>query len=143
MEDFLEPFRINIENAETEFEKHVFFWCMQYYVPLRQFKHKEVHLCFYENFCENPHDEVERLFGFLGKKAYEDVFSDLSVPSSVSRKDSAIVKGTNLIDSWRKQVTAQDLEKALDILKLFDLDIIYSGDSMPNISAAYEFLGYN
>ena len=96
MEDFLEPFRINIENAETEFEKHVFFWCMQYYVPLRQFKHKEVHLCFYENFCENPHDEVERLFGFLGKKAYEDVFSDLSVPSSVSRKDSAIVKGTVL-----------------------------------------------
>jgi hypothetical protein len=140
MEDFLEPFRMNIENAQSEFEKHVFFWCMQYYVPLKQFKQGEIHLCFYENLCENPHEEIKNLFGFLGKRFDEKVLGTLRTPSSVSRKDSAIVKETSLIDSWRTQVTDQDLEKALDILSLFGLDEIYSADSMPNVAAAYELL---
>ena len=137
--DFLEPFRISIEKAQSEFEKHVFLWCIQYYVPLKQFKDGEIHLCFYENFCENPHDEIERLFGFLGKEAYEEAFNKLRVPSSVSRRDSAIVKGTNLIDSWRTQVTEEDQQKALNILGLFGLDKIYSDKSMPNIGQPMNF----
>ena len=44
MEDFLRPFKENIENAKSEFEKQIFFWCMQYYVPLKQFKRGEIHL---------------------------------------------------------------------------------------------------
>jgi hypothetical protein len=140
MKDFLKPFRKHIESAQSDFEKQVFFWCMQYYVPLKQFKRGEIHLCFYENLCENPHEEIKNLFDFLGKKFDEKVLGTLRTPSSVSRKDSAIVKGTSLIDSWRAQVTDQDLEKALDILKLFGLDKIYSDDSMPNVAAAYELL---
>jgi hypothetical protein len=143
MEDFLEPFRMNIENAQSDFEKHVFFWCMQYYVPIRQFKHGEIHLCFYENLCENPHEEIERLFVFLSRRFNKKVLCTLRTPSTVSRKDSAIVKGTSLIDSWRTHITDQDLEKALDILSLFGLDAIYSDDSMPNVAAAYELLGSN
>jgi hypothetical protein len=143
MEDFLEPFRMNIESAQSEFEKHVFFWCMQYYVPFRQFKHGEIHLCFYENLCENPHEEIERLFVFLSRRFNKKVLCTLRAPSTVSRKDSAIVKGTSLIDSWRAHITDQDLEKALNILSLFGLDEIYSDESMPNVAAAYELLGSN
>jgi hypothetical protein len=143
MEDFLGPFRMNIDNAESEFEQHVFFWCMQYYVPLKQFKHGEIHLCFYENLCENPHEEIERLFVFLSRRFSKKVLCTLRTPSTVSRKDSAIVKGTSLIDSWRTHITDQDLEKALDILSIFGLDEIYSDDSMPNVTAAYELLRSN
>jgi hypothetical protein len=143
VEDFLKPFSELMQNAKSEFVKHIFFWCMQYYVPLKQFKDGEIHLCFYENLCENPHEEIKKLFDFLGNKFDEKVLCTLRTPSSVSRKDSAIVKGTSLIDSWRTQVTDQDLEKALDILKLFGLDEIYSDDSMPNVAAAYELLRYN
>ena len=53
------------------------------------------------------------------------------------------MKGTSLIDNWRTHLTNQDLEKALHILRLFGLDEIYSGDSMPNVAAAYELLRYN
>jgi hypothetical protein len=140
IEDFLEPFKENIENARSQFEKQVFFWCMQYYVPLKQFRSEEIHLCFYENFCENPQEEIERLFSFLGKKFEEKVLCNLRAPSSLSRKDSAIVKGTSLIDSWREYVSAQDLKNTLKILKLFGFEKIYSDDSMPNSAAAYELL---
>ena len=142
MLDYLEPFRGPIQQAQSEFEKHVFIWCMLNYVPLRQFKQGEIHLCFYEKFCENPYEEIERLFGFLGKKFDEKVLSNLRTPSSMSREDSAIVKGTSLIDSWREQISAQDLKNALKILNLFGFEKIYSGDSMPNPAAAYELLTY-
>ena len=143
VEDFLEPFREHIEEAKSEFAKYVFFWCMQYYVPLKQFKHGEIHLCFYENFCEKPQEEIARLFGFLGKEFDERVLNKLRTPSSMIQKDSAIVKGTSLIDSWREDVSAQDLEDALGILNLFSLKNIYSGDSMPHVAAAYELLQCN
>jgi hypothetical protein len=142
VEDFLGPFKENIENVRSEFERQIFFWCMQYYVPLKQFKRGEIHLCFYESFCENPREEIQRLFSFLGKKFDEKVLCNLRTPSSLTRKDSAIVKGTSLIDSWRKHVSAQDLKNTLKILKLFGLERIYSGDSMPNPAAAYELLPY-
>jgi hypothetical protein len=142
IEDFLGPFKENIENARSEFEQQVFHWCMQYYVPLKQFKRGEIHLCFYESFCENPHKEIQKLFSFLGKKFDEKVLCKLRTPSSLTRKDSAIIKGTSLIDSWREHVSVQDLESALEILNLFGLEKIYSGDSMPNPAAAYELLTY-
>jgi len=140
MEDFLEPFREGIAKAQDDFEKHIFFWCMQYYVPLKQFKYGEIYLCFYENLCENPHEEIKNLFGFLGRKFDEKVLGILGTPSSLTREDSAIVKGTSLIDSWREYVSAQDLKNALKILSLFGLEKIYSSDSMPNRAAAYELL---
>jgi hypothetical protein len=142
IEDFLGPFKENIENARSEFEQQIFHWCMQYYVPLKQFKRGEIHLCFYENFCENPDEEIQRLFSFLGKKFDEKVLCNLKTPSSLTRKDSAILKKTSLIDSWREHVSAQDLKNALKILNLFRLDNIYSGDSMPNPAAAYDLLTY-
>jgi hypothetical protein len=142
MQDYLEPFREDLEHAQSDFEKHVFIWCMQYYVPLKQFKRGEIHLCFYENFCKNPYEEIQSLFSFLGKKFDEQVLCGLRTPSSLTRKDSAIVKGTSLIDSWREHVSAQDLKNALKILNLFGLEQIYSGDSMPNPAAAYELLTY-
>ena len=143
MKDFLEPFRKRIENTQNDFEKHILFWCIQYYVPLKQFKDGEIHLCFYENFCENPKEEIKKMFGFLGKKFDEKVLGTLTIPSSVSRKDSAILKGANLIDSWRTQVTEEDLEKALNILGLFGLDKIYSHKSMPNIASAHQLLRFD
>jgi hypothetical protein len=142
MEDFLEPFREGIAKAQDDFEKHIFFWCMQYYVPLKQFKCGEIHLCFYENLCENPHEEIKNLFGFLGRKFDEKVLGILGTPSSLTREDSAIVKGTSLIDSWREHVSVQDLKNALKILSLFGLEKIYPSDSMPNRAAAYELLTY-
>lgn len=143
MEDFLNPFRKEIEVAQTKFDKFVFRWCIENYVPLRQFRRGEIHLAFYENFCEKPKSEIDRLFSFLGKDYDEAVFGQLRTPSPVSREVSAIISGRSLTDSWREQITDAQIQKAIEILSLFGLDRIYSQGSMPNVDGAYNVMEDN
>jgi hypothetical protein len=132
MEDHLNPFQEEMESANDTFEKNIFSWCVQYYVPLKQFKKDEMYLAFYEKFCENPHYEATKLFSFLGKRSDDFAFAKLTRPSSESRADSAIRSGDSLVNSWRAHITKQQLQRAMEILTLFGLNRIYTDESMPH-----------
>ncbi len=140
LEDFLNPFKREIEKAKSVFEKHIFLWAIENYVPLKQFNKGEIHLAFYENFCMNPGYEIERLFSFLNKRFDEKVLLKSRNPSSEIRGHSAIVTGEDLIDNWRKYITKEQRQRAVDILAVFGLDRIYAEDSMPNIENAYKLM---
>ncbi|MBE9189524.1 sulfotransferase domain-containing protein [Gloeocapsopsis crepidinum LEGE 06123] len=140
VEDFLQPFKQEIIAAKTDFEKQIFLWCLENYVPLKQFAPQEIHLAFYENFCKEPKAEIERLFTFLGKKFDDTVFAILNKPSATSRQESAIITTGNVVDSWKKYITDEQLERAIEILSLFGLDTLYSQDPLPNISGAYTLM---
>lgn len=140
VEDFLKPFKGHIESAQDSFERNVFFWCIQNYVPLRQFAKNEIHLAFYENFCQRPEDEIERLFSFLSSHFDKKVFATLRKPSLVTSRKSEIMTGGSLIDGWRKYITNEQIQRSADILNLFGLDCIYSQDSAPHVDNAYEML---
>lgn len=141
VEDFLFPFIQEIKSAKTAFEKQVFLWCLENYVPLKQFRKGEIHLAFYENFCKNPHREIEHLFKFLGKMYNNSVLTILNQPSATSRKESSIITTTeNVVDSWRKHITDAQIQRTIEILKIFDLDKMYSQESLPNTTAAYSLL---
>lgn len=141
IEDFLNPFKKEIDKVKNIFDKHVLLWCLDYYVPLKQFKRGEIHLAFYENFCEKPRYEIERLLAFLGKPIDERIFIDLKKASPTSRRDSAILTGSRRIDDWRKDISNEKIHRAITILSMFGLDRIYSRDSMPNIANAYDIMG--
>jgi len=140
MEDFLHPFRRELESASSDFDKHVFLWCVENYVPLKQFQRGELHLAFYETFCADPRGEVERLFAFLGRRMDQQILAHLKTPSTMTRQDSAIVAGGSLIDSWRKHVAAEQVKRSVEILRLFGLDKVYGEDSMPDMDQAYAML---
>jgi len=134
MADALEPFRAHIQAAAeggTEFERHVFGWCIENYVALRGLAPGDVHVAFYENLCLAPDSELERLFAFLGRPVTEAALTKIGKPSNSTRKDSAIVKGESLVEAWRTTVSGDDTRRAVEILALFGLDRIYSSDPMP------------
>jgi hypothetical protein len=139
--DHLEPFVKDIRAANTDFERHVFLWCIENYVPLRQLAQGDVHLAFYEDLCERPRIELDRLFGYLGRSYDDRVFDAIKRPSALSREESAIVLGGNLIDSWRSYVNEREMRRALEIVRLFGLEAIYSEHSMPDVAAAERILG--
>jgi hypothetical protein len=143
IEDFLGPFKKTIIGTENDFEKHILLWCILNYVPLKQFKEGQIHLAFYEEFCEKPMSEINRLFSFLNKDIDRSVIKNLSKPSLQSRKDSEIFSGKKVIDGWRKNISREQIKRAVNILSLFGLDSIYSKDSMPNIDNAYKILKSN
>jgi hypothetical protein len=134
VEDYLEPFEKEMRSATTDFERHVFSWCVETFVPLKQLQRGEIHLTYYENLCEDPKGEAERLFAFLGKAFDESVFEKMKNPSPLCREGSAILSGERLTDSWRRDVTGPQLERAVEILGLFGLDKIYSEKVRPDPS---------
>ena len=135
VEDFLLPVEAEIRDARGAFERHVFSWCIENYVPLRQFGPREIHLSFYENFLVHPEDELRRLFAFLSEDFDGRVWRALSRPSPLSRRG----EGPSL-DAWRRSVTDAQLERAVEILGLFGLDRVYGEGAMPDPSGAHAMM---
>lgn len=132
------------EKLKTNFEKYIFFWCVQTYVPLRQFRADEVCLAFYEDLCEKPEAEIKRIHAYLKRDYDDEVFAKMKKPSnSCWGKDHAVATGGDLVNNWRKDVSDEQLERAVEILKIFGLDKIYDRGSMPNRDAAIEIMGYS
>lgn len=132
VEDFLLPMEADIRAARDGFECHVFSWCIENYVPLRQLGAREIHLAFYENFLVRPEDEIRRLFAYLGEGFDARVYRALRCPSPLSRKGG----GEPSVDAWRRSVTDSQLERAVEILALFGLDRVYGARTMPDPSGA-------
>lgn len=102
MDDFLAPFKKELENADTLFEKHVLLWCVENYIPLKQFNRGEILVVFYEQLCVNPEKEIERILQFIGKNFSPEILDKVFKPSAQSRDDSAIITGVDLVSSWRE-----------------------------------------
>jgi hypothetical protein len=152
IEDCLAPYWSEIEGAEdrSEFEQRIFAWCIQQFVPLSQLAPGEVLVTFYENFAAKPHEEIGRLFKYLRKKfddrvleALEKPSQAIMVPSQVTRKNAAILTGSSVTDSWRDDVTKEQTRKAIEILRIFGLDAIYSEESMPHAEGVAKFRDRN
>jgi len=129
--DFLSPYEEEIRGSKTDFETFIFMWCIEYLIPLKQFKVGEIYITFYENLCVNPQQEIKNIFSFINKSYSTEVIKKSTIPSPVSRKNSAINSGTNLIKSWRKNITEKQIQRALEIINLFGLDRIYSDNDLP------------
>ena len=134
VEDFLLPIEAEIRAARDDFERHLFLWCIDNYVPLKQLGPGEIHLVFYENLLANPEEELRSLFGFLGDDPDGRVHARLAHPSALSRKNAPVPS----VDGWR--VSASQLERTGEILSLFGLDGIYAEGPMPDPSAAYALM---
>ena len=136
VEDFLLPVEAEIRASRDAFERHVFSWCIENYVPLRQFGPREIHLAFYENFLAYPEDEIRRLFAFLREDFDGRVYRALRCASPLSRKGEV-----PSMDAWRRSVTGSQLERAVEILGHFGLDRVYGEEPMPDPSGAYALMG--
>jgi hypothetical protein len=136
VEDFLLPVEAEIRAARDDFERHLFLWCIDNYVPLRQFARGEIHLVYYEDLLENPEDGLRSLFGFLGEDMDDRVYGRLGRPSPLSRRGAPLLS----VDGWRAHVSARQLERACEILALFGLDRVYGEGPMPDPSRAYSLM---
>jgi hypothetical protein len=135
VEDFLVPMEAEIRAARGGFERRLFTWCIENYVPLKQFEPGEIHLCFYEDFLTRPEHELRRLFSFLGEDFDERVYPLLNRPSPLSREGEAAS-----VDAWQRSVTGRQLERAVEILGLFELDRVYGEAPMPDPSGAHALM---
>jgi Sulfotransferase family len=131
VDDHIGPLRREIMSAQTEFERQLFLWCIENFVPLRQLAPGDVHVAFYENFCERPKFEIDRLFHYLERPYTRAIFNQLCRPDLLNRDETQAVRRHDLVDSWRAQILPYQVERALEILGMFGLDVLYGEDAMP------------
>lgn len=134
MDDFLNPFKKELEDAHDLFDKHIFMWCVENYIPLKQFSEGEILVVFYENLCRDPQNEIEKIMLFIGENFSLEILRNIRKPSMLSRKDSAVVSSASLVDTWRKNISDEQIEKASEILSIFGLQVIYDKSSFPLLS---------
>lgn len=124
--------RIRAEGSD--FDRRILLWCIENAVALAQLEGAPDGRCVvhYENFCrDDPRPEIAAMFAHLRKPFDDAVFAAMRRPSKLSTADSAIVTGKNLVDGWRTQLTAAQIDRAVAILAAFGLDGIYGADSYP------------
>lgn len=131
IEDHLSPMEPEIKAARDDFERHLFLWCIDNCVPLRQLAPGEVHLVFYEDLLVHPEQVLPDLFGFLGTDFDDRVYERMKRPSSLSRDAAA-----RSLDGWRSGITGSRLRRAGEILGLFGLDRVYGEGPMPDREGA-------
>ena len=141
--DYLSGFEHLAERVESLFERYILTWSVLHYVPLQQLNKRQIHLVFYEELCTNPEHELSRLFSYLGEPTDfgPELEELLKTPSRTSRGQSAIITGADLINGWRKELTQEQVKRAIDILAVFGLDRIYNDALSPNIEQAGRLLG--
>jgi hypothetical protein len=141
VEDFLAPYRSEIEGAKDVFERTVFLACIEMLVPLRQFSPDEIYVTFYENLVRDPETEIGRLFAHLGKEFDPADLPKMNMPSLTARRSSSAVwTGEDRAAAWRKHVTDDQMRRAVEIFEMFGLDGIYSDAPMPCPEAAFEIM---
>jgi hypothetical protein len=127
VEDFLLPMEAEIRAARDAFERHLFLWCIDNYVPLKQFGPQDVHLTFYERLLARPEAELQSLFAFLGEDLDDRIYRRLRPPSPLSGKREPHPTA----EGWRTRVSAKQLGRSMEILELFGLDNLYGEGAMP------------
>lgn len=145
VEDHLEPLRSALESAETVMEQRAVIWCIQNYVPLRQFARGEILLTFYENFCVDPENEIRRVAAHLGERiddaSLARFLDRLHRPSANSKLKAEMLDGWKMVSSWQKKAPADDVAQTRAVLKIFGLDKIYdAAEPLPDVGAANAFL---
>lgn len=135
VDDHMQPFMDVIASADTEFEQHILMWCIESYLPLRQFNPGELHILFYEDLCLQPEHAIRGLMNFIGEKYAPAVLKQLGTPSSLALSHSAINTGDDLVENWQAHITAEQQQQALYLLQQFGLDVIYDLDALPHANS--------
>jgi hypothetical protein len=135
--DFLSPFKADMETVTSALDVHLYHWCIETLVPLKQLRPGEVHLAFYEDFCEQPRHELERLFAFLGKNTTDRLFRRVNRPSSQTWGRSPLRSAR--LAGLRDNFSSKQLQRTDAVLREFGLDVLYDRNGEPNHAAALAF----
>lgn len=136
--DYISPFVEGIRDATSEFERHVLIWCIENYVVLRQFPVNEIFVMFYEDVCVNPEVELPRLFSYLGRNVDSRVRRLAQRQSATSKRYSS-PSGQKDIGRWVQQVSDDQVESCVKILRLFGLNTLYDGNPEPRTNGLSRF----
>jgi hypothetical protein len=132
--DYLERYMGIFEKAKTGTAKCAFLWCIDQIVALSTMKYDDWLVTAYENLWRDPSNEVKRIMNYVHARYDESQIDDLvRTPAPTVRAGSAIITNRDPLESWRTELTEQQVGDILDIVGAFSLDGIYDRALLPHM----------
>lgn len=100
-------------------------WCISYYISFDQLKGRKYYCAYYENFLTEPENEINKLFSFLDLRFDGDIKKLLNKRSATTRSDSPLHSGEDILLSWKKHYSDDDIAVGNNILKFYGLGGLY------------------
>jgi hypothetical protein len=132
-EDYLHAFEAVITRARGDFEKQVTIWAVIHYIMFQMLDKDDYHLVYYENLCCQPEKELSAIMSYLGQDdtAVVEAIKNVDRVSGTSSVEEVGNRGRLNYTSWRKQLSDNEFESGMQILRSFMLDEIYDRDFNP------------
>ena len=140
MADWLHPFEATLRDARTVLDQQVLWWCVENFVPLRQFAAGELHVALYEDLVTKPHDEIPRLGAYLGREFHPSVYQRMRRVSLTSGRFSPMHREGSAVASWQRSWSDDEVRRVMQLLSVFGLDALYTDEPMPRPHAIAELM---
>ena len=114
-----------LKSSNDHFKINMHIWCISYYISFDQLRNRKYYCLFYENFLTEPEKEIHKLFNFLELRFNGNIKKLIRKESAMTRSDSPLRNGENILLSWRKHYTDVDIQTGNEILKFYGLDYLY------------------
>jgi sulfotransferase family protein len=135
IEDFLSDKLALIKNAQSDEAKHAIVWCISNLVPIRQFEGQELPTVFYEHLCVQPEIEIPKIMAAIKQELSEAVWRRVAEPSKTTIRSSAVMRGEDRITPWQRELTTDQIDTILSIVRAFNLDFLYGQSALPLATA--------
>jgi len=141
---YLKPFRYYVDEKLQEFERSVLSVSIVYYVLLKELKEADnILLTSYEMLQVDFEKEMKKIWKYLSFE-WDDAILDLKNKKSHTtgvrwtKGYSSFQSPQGPLTYWKTQVTKEQIESGLKIMRAFGLDTIYSDQELPNMQAVYD-----
>jgi hypothetical protein len=115
----------SLKSGNDHFSVNMHIWCISYYISFNHLKGRRFYCAYYENFLTKPEKEMNKLFNFLELTFNGNIKKLLRKESAMTRSDSPLRKGENILLSWKKHYTDADIITGNNILKFYGLYNLY------------------
>jgi hypothetical protein len=141
VEDHLAPFEDEIRDAVDPLDKILYFWCVENYVPLRQFNSGEILVLLYEDLLTRPEEELRRVAAYIGHSGELGDDGSLDTPSATTAADVRYDSRAHRLGAWAQAFTDDQLERISTIPSRFGLDEFYGEGGVAAESATLREIG--
>jgi hypothetical protein len=117
-------------------ERHVLDWCLRWLIPMRAWEsgqHPGWLTLTYEQTVLEPDTVVDLLSSRLDLPCTDPMRAQVRRPSRTVSGATANRLGDRhyLLSRWRKRLSADEIERAMEIPRVFDLTMYSAGDDLP------------
>ena len=136
--DHLRPFASKIRSSKTELDQQMMSWCIENFVLLKQFRNAPLYVVFYEHLCADPDNILPSLFHFVGRK-YDDRVIRRVTRASATTSQGGSSEPKKIVSSWSRHLEESEIQRCVDILRVFGLDSLYGDgpDPLPATSLVF------